>query len=241
MKNLCSYLYFSLAAIATIIASLNNAFPADAQLELRTFKKILAIQQVEITRLKTNTGSVGDVRASVLTPAQFREKNGSSWTLMDGSTLALTDELRILTGMTTVPDARGRFLRMKDHSAGVDVAGDVAIGTKENDSTKRPNVDFTLNTNSVGNHSHSISDPGHSHNFRCSSEPTTSSGEGVIVYSQPPIGHWFHAWDEIQRNVTGITIPNSGAHGHSGTIDGGGDAETRPKNVVVNYFIKINH
>lgn len=62
---------------------------------------------------------VGSVKYSELTEAQFQAVAGAGWVRAMGQALAPTDQLRILTGLLTVPDlegavtigGRGAFLR----------------------------------------------------------------------------------------------------------------------------------
>lgn len=57
---------------------------------------------------------IGDIKISLLPPDKFRELHGSAWVLMDGSNQEGTGFSK-LTGMKTVPDARGAFLRMQNN------------------------------------------------------------------------------------------------------------------------------
>jgi hypothetical protein len=41
-------------------------------------------------------------------------------------------------------------------------------------------------------------------------------------------------------DVSGPWMDSDGAHSHTTTVTGGGDAETKPKTYSVNYFIKVN-
>jgi len=78
------------------------------------------------------TGIVGDVRVSFLTEAQFQARAGSGWILADGRDVT-GSSYHSITGRTNAPDTRGRALRMKDHSAGVNDDGEIAIGSNQNE------------------------------------------------------------------------------------------------------------
>lgn len=54
--------------------------------------------------------SVGDARHSFLTETQFQSVNGDTWVLCDGRDVT-GSQYHTITGNTTVPDARGQFLR----------------------------------------------------------------------------------------------------------------------------------
>jgi hypothetical protein len=166
-------------------------------------------------------GSLGDVRSSLLTEPQFQAINGTNWVLMDGSSVAGSD-FATLTGITTLPDARGEFLRGLDNGRGVDPARTMA--SAQGEATAAPTIPFTGSisgsTNNTGSHAHSGAwSPG---------GPATPYGTGA---STPP-------W-----NNTGTSSAGDHAHTVSGSasITGGGDSETRPRNIAVNYFIKINN
>ena len=84
-----------------------------------------------------------------------------------------------------------------------------AFGVSQGDSTKRPNTSFT--TDNQGNHSHTYSAAN-------GKAPQSGSNTGCYV------------------NKANFNTTSAGAHIH--TITGGGDAETRPKNVALLACIK---
>ncbi|MBF0361976.1 MAG: hypothetical protein HQK49_13250 [Oligoflexia bacterium] len=222
-------------------------------------KKTLLIVPAIAILFSSNTfsSSVGDIRVSVLPLKEFQKINGTEWVLMDGQTnLDVGNALRAMTGMTKVPDGRGKFFRMKDHGAGIDANGETVIGTIEGSLTKLPWNGFSTDTrgghthpiDSSGAHSHGISDPGHGHPVSETSGGgrtdrfATGAGNGNpgtnISVEQG------RAWPVM----TGISVNSSSSdHSHSMQVRGehnhaiqGGDLETRPVNIVVNYFIKIS-
>lgn len=164
----------------------------------------------------------------------------SGWLLCDGSEVSRTtySDLFSLVGerfgqgnnVTTfnLPDLRGRFLRGRDAGAGNDpdagsrtamatggATGD-AVGSIQGDATALPNTAFT--TSDPGNHNHSNGNYDRllwSHDINTAGSADNTPGEPDISSSG--------------------TIQPAGAHTH--TI-GGGDNETRPVNVSVNYIIK---
>jgi microcystin-dependent protein len=139
----------------------------------------------------------------------------------------------VKTADFNLPDLRGRFLRGLDLSqdgtkSGTDPEADARtsprfstgnsgnrVGSYQNDATRRPNT--ALLTNNTGAHEHL-------HNLE-----TTASRAA-------------HGRDEIANTVAFPFVGNrntvtatAGSHEH--TIDRGGDAETRPKNVAVHMLI----
>ena len=136
--------------------------------------------------------SIGDVRHSMLTLAQFQQENGSTWVLCDGSDIT-GSQLATLTGNATLPDARGQFLRGKNNGRSdgqENPDGDVAIGAAQLDELKS-----------------------HTHAMRFYDSGTGGGPSGV---------------------------KNDGPFADHGYMSSAGGNETRPKNITVNIFIKIN-
>ena len=76
---------------------------------------------------------LGETTQSLLTETQFQTEIGNSnIVLMDGRLITGSD-LAILTGLSNLPDARGIFMRMKDHGAGIDSGGERSIGAYQVD------------------------------------------------------------------------------------------------------------
>jgi hypothetical protein len=70
---------------------------------------------------------VGSVLYSILTEAQLQAIVGAGWILSDGRALLITDQFRIITGLTTAPDMRGTFQRA---IAGVEtITGSIVPGS----------------------------------------------------------------------------------------------------------------
>lgn len=86
-----------------------------------------------------------------------------------------------------------------------------AIGTVQGDSTKLPTIPFTTNT--TGSHRHSVD----------------------ISYTGNGFGYSYETGNTVNE-TPGFYTNSDGAHTH--TITDGGDAETRPKNYAVPYYIK---
>lgn len=59
------------------------------------------------------TGALGDIKYSFLDTTEFRAENGTCWVLCDGRNIT-GSELHLFIGLSTIPDARGRFLRSFD-------------------------------------------------------------------------------------------------------------------------------
>lgn len=86
-------------------------------------------------KLNQDAGSIGDVKHSLLTQAQFQEDHGTSWVLMDGRDVT-GSKFQTKTGNSTIPDARGQFLRGKNNTRAdgqEDPGGERNLGTQQTD------------------------------------------------------------------------------------------------------------
>lgn len=73
--------------------------------------------------------AIGSMEFSFLSLAQFQAINGTGFVLCDGSALPGGSLYEAITGRTNTPDMRGFYPRMRDYGAGVNPAGDLAVGT----------------------------------------------------------------------------------------------------------------
>jgi len=206
------------------------------------------ILEEQIAEIAAAGGGVGDIRLSVLNEIPFQQIHGKDWVLMDGRLLSKKSPLYRLTKWAKLPDARGRFFRMKDYGTGMDASGDKPVGTLLDYQTGRPKVNFTTNT--TGSHNHSMGQSGN-HNHGMSNAGQHQHGHGLLqgdnavdwgdrrrwydFGNTQPAGNHTHAIHHAGAHTH--TIHNAGAHSH--VINGGGDKETRPKNIIINAFIKI--
>lgn len=183
---------------------------------------------------------IGDVKQSFLSVAQFIAEHDNTWVLCDGQTDITGSDLHATTGWTTTPDVRGRFLRAKDHGAGVNPDGDIAEGATQAEATK-PNglsASTTASTSPDGSHNHN-----QAHN---SEGPNTTGGwdgsEGPYLAQRGSLG------DSYYRLMGVNSVPNvalgapAGSHSHpvSASTTLSGDNETRPVCTTLNMYIKIN-
>jgi hypothetical protein len=159
-----------------------------------------------------NLTIVGDIKHSLLTEAQFLVSLG----------VVEAGKWRLCNGQTCVGT---NYAAITGATNVPDLVGRflrmtggaaAALNTSQADSTKRPNTVFTGSTNTTGNHTH--------------------NSDGPAQYT-PYGGNARVAWEGISQNRA---TSAAGNHSHTITIDGGGDAETRPKNYGVNFFIKVN-
>jgi hypothetical protein len=126
-----------------------------------------------------------------------------------------------------LPDLRGRFLRGMDKGAGNDPnsgsrTGGNVLGSIQGDEFK--SHDHTGAANDNGSHRHTgTTDSGGS----SGSERASNANIDTKQVGGDSGGH-----------AHSFTTDYAGTHGHTLTINSTGGAETRPKNVYVNYIIK---
>ena len=172
--------------------------------------------------------SVGEIRTSILPPTDFQELNGTEWVLLDGRPLAVRTALsphlsaRSEHGQLLIPDARGRFLRMVN--AGVcnhlrhpddpeDHAYNDCMATRDPDGDRLPG---NYQADALAKHGHGYNDVYWSEYDGGISVPRAIGNCGGCGTDRDNRGF---GWDRTTLEI--------------------GDVETRPRNVSVNYFLKI--
>lgn len=170
----------------------------------------------------------------------------AGWTVCDGSEISRTMYAGLFVavginfgggdGVSTfnLPDLRGRFMRGVDGGAGRDPdaasrtasnpggpGGDV-VGSLQGAATAAPSSPFT--TERVGDHTHANG------SF---SQLLTVSGTNTFIDGDPSASE-----PNLEQSQPMLL---TGAHVHrlGGAFGSGGDKETRPKNVAVNFIIKL--
>jgi hypothetical protein len=117
------------------------------------------------------------------------------------------------------------------------------VGSVQTTATKTPTTAFTTASTSISALSLNSTDLSHSHSF-------TQYGGGNSGHLTAPVGSGFASPDAGNGSTSGINsggMSANSSHAHSlnsgtaaaSTVNGGGDAETRPLNINVNYIIKI--
>jgi len=165
------------------------------------------------------SGDVGDVKYSVYPPPVFQKKYGSSWVIANGQQLesdaALCND--DLLKICRVPDARGRFIR------GMSV-GPQAVGEGDPDTTRRV---AEFQSDQFANHVHELA--------------ITKAESGEREGTTAPLG-----WSNEVRMLAGIKNnrtdwTGAGAIGNGAqVIKSAGAAETRPRNIALYVYIKVN-
>lgn len=162
---------------------------------------------------------VGSVVASMLTEAQFQAQTGSpspaTWILCDGRSIA-GSLFQSVTGNTNVPDLRGIMIRGKNNGradGNQNPDGDLPLGS------------FTSDRFAV--HNHNFFDPGHTHAMNPDfGNAGTNYGAGAArqAYAQTPFG----TGQVTASSTSGVIVQYQGGN------------DTAPKNVTLNWFIRIN-
>lgn len=179
------------------------------------------------------SGAVGDIKHSILNPTQFAAVNGNCWVPMDGRALAATDKLRQITGMTSLPNGGGLFIRSQEFANSTDYDdnrnSNSTIATIQFEDFRNHRHSATLGLNgtaqSAGSHQHGYRDKEFSFSSSNFKAPS-GGGEG--------------------NNDNYRTTDSAGDHTHSlsgnasGYSDYTGGIETRPDNINFWVYIRIN-
>ena len=184
-----------------------------------------AIIQLANRIQKIEDGFVGEYKYSDLTEAELQGEYGTKWILADGRDVTGSKYAEI-TGRNNVPDARGLFFRGKNNGrsdGNENPAGEQDLGSYEDDTTRRPrNSNFS--TDPSGSHYHV--------------QGQVAGGAGRYGTTNTGINGQFYDTGGGISGTNGQNTSSAGNHTHF--VTGGGDAETRPKSLTVNIFIKIN-
>jgi hypothetical protein len=172
----------------------------------------------------SSSAAIGSVQASLLTEAEFQSIFGTGWVLARGQSVS-GSKYASITGVATVPDMRGMFLRGKNNGR----------SDGNQDSGGERNLrDGTVQVDQVEKHIHSLPTG--------TGAPGSDGFWGVIdsYWMKSNVTQGFN--DAPANNEYAIT---SDANSYPGTpplnlTKGKFGTETRPRNVTVNYFIRIN-
>lgn len=192
----------------------------------------------EFTKNALSNFPLGSIIASVLDFNEFsfetnnnpdRQFNplSSKWAPADGRSVSGSDYSKY---NSYAPDLRGQFLRGANIIYSTNEPASFLNGKDEGvrevkekysyqkESTKLPANKFTGTTNTTGNHSHSFQ-----------AILNMGSRDGLRIDN-----------DTTQANTGDRGTSTNGNHSHTLVVSGGGDKETRPKNMAVYYYIRIN-
>jgi hypothetical protein len=172
----------------------------------------MSVLTPRLNNVENNAWKIGDIKQSFLTEAQFQDEHDSTWILCDGRNIEGTD-LATVTGWTTVPDARGQFLRGKNNGrsdGNQDPAGERTLGNFQNDAMQRITGGISA-----------------SNAYRSTSETVAGAISAIIGNVSNSAGG--------DRGIRGFDFDSGNSPGAKVN-----DNETRVKNLTVNMYIKIN-
>lgn len=220
--NFTTIIVALLGSITTIVVTIINVSKTETQQE-KINKTSIDIQN------KVEGVPVGTIIASYLTFEELnstientRNKNGiwksseSAWAPADGRSVSENSRFYELTKSAKLPDLRGVFLRGLNQ---FDLNEHFLIGDVQKDPENRKRGHFQ--TDALKIHDHPIEDPGHAHKYNESSEAKGSSGKGGNDMGLSK--------NSSSKDSTNIKVKSIGD-----------DKESRPKNVAIYYYIKIN-
>jgi len=160
----------------------------------------------------------------------------AGWLLCDGRAVSRTTYAALFgaigttagagDGATTfnLPDYRGYFLRGLDSEMTPSRDPDVAGRTALNSGGSTGASVGTLEADAFASHTHGVIDPGHVHDMTFARDYNTTGTNRYVSYPAPG-----------QLNVNNNTLPATTGI----SLQNSGGAESRPKNVAVNYIIKF--
>ncbi|WP_346984356.1 phage tail protein [Chryseobacterium sp. POE27] len=198
----------------------------------------ILLQTPQTVNVSAPAGTVSYTAASTV-PAGYLECNGAAVSRTGYATLfaAIGTTYGAGDGSTTfnLPDLRGEFIRGWDHGRGVDTSR--SLGSAQSNSTKLPNTNFTGTTSSY-THNHGVGNGTSSTNTVNAGSygliRRSASGENVTA----PNADTGYSGTEPDLTKSPLVIPND-SHSHTVNVDGGGDTETRPRNIALMPIIKF--
>jgi hypothetical protein len=182
----------------------------DAPIAGRLFNRVAAVVNEALSIAQSS--AIGSVELSLLTETQFQAQKGDGWVLMDGRSVVGSGYATAFS-LTNIPDFRGLFIRGKNNGSTNDFQGEFATG----------HVNATSN-NRVHTHPVTLSIqqfPSGSTFFTFWNTQITMGGGGATQYHGAPSFELAAIPGQFQILPAGVL-------------------EARPRNITVNYFIKIN-
>lgn len=181
---------------------------------------------------------VGSIAESMLTEAQFQALNGTGWVLADGRSV-VGSMYAMATGFTTIPDLRGVFRRGKNNGradGNQDPAGERSLGAFQGYTTALPTV-TSFNTGLAGAHRHFVMNRNGAGAVQAETGTIDGNTAKHLLTAATTGGSYDYTLFASDAEPNIGTTDQSTTHNH--TV-GGGDTETRVRNVAVNVFFKIN-
>jgi microcystin-dependent protein len=227
------------AAAAAVFAGVPHTFMTNETLAAADLNNDLSALDQRLAALesaKTPPGTIVAYGGPAKAPADAGAPSlPDGWLLCDGSAVSRTTYAALFAaiginfgggdGLATfnLPDLRGRFPRGTDHGAGRDT--DAANRLVSNPGGHAGDVVGSIEADSFASHGHGVNDPGHVHSLGSQTFGLTGLGSsGLYVFG---VNGAIPNNPTTNASATGITIGASGG------------GETRPKNLNVDFIIKI--
>lgn len=179
------------------------------------------------SRFQTSVGfidpEIGDIKMNVLAT----ERNG--WLLCDGRAVSRTTYASLFSyigttfgsgdGVNTfnLPNTTGRVLG--------DSSGTYPTGTSTGSysttltTSNLPGHTHSGTVNADGSHTHSVTDPGHTHTQWTINDDFNNSGGSPPGFTGDSAGT--RTWSNINSSTTGVSVNSNGSHTHTFTTDSG--------------------
>lgn len=195
--------------------------------------------------------AVGSIQQSMLDEADFQTEMGPNWVLCDGGDIT-GSKLATYIG-NTLPDCSDRFLRSNG------VGNSAAMRTQQGEETKKNSLTVSNGTTKFAKagHTHASNTGSHSHSGLAVTGGgntfflgySTNAASGLRKYNSFDLSsssssalayHVTEANGNIGTTSGGSSTSNTGHYGYADTTLNNGGDETRPVNITVNTYIKIN-
>lgn len=167
---------------------------------------------------------IGNVQWSILPPHQFEDENGPGWVLMDGYELRNTDALKNRYGLSATPDARGCFLRALNGI--VQPGGEITEPRKDWKEKGDPNGNFrtsgSFQADSVAPHTHRL--PLVNRDFEVGKDDRKG----------------FARLDGKEIKNSKVNSVDDSAASQAKAENDAVDPDTRPRNIALYVYIKVN-
>ena len=205
----------------TSIALFLSLHPA---LRANPLQKQVAVQAAQIQSLQNQQLPVGSIVSSLLSERSFQALMSEDWVAMRGQLLPESSKLCQLFRKEgrdcRLPDASGKFFRS--------VGGQAApLGEEQADTASLRDLDLKVDIQ----HDHGA----HTHSYSSAQRPTSTTQ--IVPYGNLPVP----SWTDTETNGKAVKLGRS-MRSVEVSKRGGGDApiETRPVNVSVGTYIRIN-
>ena len=185
------------------------------------------------------TASAGTNTTQIATTAFVLQNGVPSGAIMmwSGSIASIPSGWLLCNGSNGTPDLRDRFIVGAGSSYAVAATGGADSITLDATQIPSHTHSFSATTSSAGAHTHSITDPGHTHPGSYLKQD--GFGSGLTSGGGTPVNYS----GLITTESTGITVNSAGAHTHtvsgtSGATGGGLSHENRPPYFALAYIMK---